>query len=235
MITSTVWNSARCTQPFAGGSFQSMRSKSGLSILRALVCLHLPRRGRSSSPGLQSLLYQVSSLILGLPNLIRSSRASLHTPALPIGPVCVKRKWSKQPSWQIICHSAGTLRDNTVATTTRQRYCSALQSFHFFCQAHRLGVLDEGFALDELLAEYIEHLRAEGPSFSLAIVRPAVLAAQPLWFLCVVALSDNFATDEVPDRAPPLSEQLLQFFVDSFSTLMSPRWLWHWKLRLMAF
>ena len=122
----------------------------------------------------------------------------------------------------------GTLRDNTVATKTRQRYHAALalQSFYFFCQTHRLRIPDEALTLDELFAEYIEHLWAEGFSMSKATdglsglqdLRPNLRGTLSLSW----RLIKTWQRKEVPNRAPPLPEQLLQSLCGHFLSRDQP-------------
>ena len=85
-----------------------------LHLTDSMVCLHLLRRGRSSSHKLQFLLYRVSSLILA---------TGLH-PFVTY--VSTDSNPADRPSRQL-----GSLRANTVSPKTRQRYQSALQAFIF--------------------------------------------------------------------------------------------------------
>ena len=120
----------------------------------------------------------------------------------------------------------GTLRANTVKPKTRQRYQSALRSFYLFCQVRRLRVPDEGSQLDDLFSDYIEHLWEEGESLSLVTdglsglqdLRPRLRGT-----LCSSwRLVKTWQCNEVPQRAPPLPENLLQTLCGYFLSKQRP-------------
>ena len=107
----------------------------------------------------------------------------------------------------------GTLRDNTVATKTRQRYNRALTTFYSFCHVRLLRIPDAPNALDELFCDFIEFVWETGDSLSLVTdslsglqdLRPrlrGLLSAS--W-----RLVKTWQKLEIPHRAPPLPEDLL--------------------------
>lgn len=114
----------------------------------------------------------------------------------------------------------GSLKANTVSPRTLQRYDSALRAFYLFCQVRRQRIPDDSSYLDSLFSEYIEHLWEEGEGLSLATdglsglqdLRPNLKGTlQSSW-----RLVKTWQRREVPQRAPPLPEQVLQVLCGYF-------------------
>ena len=107
----------------------------------------------------------------------------------------------------------GTLRDNTVATKTRQRYNKALTTFYSFCYVRRLRIPDAPNALAELVCDFIEFVWESGDSLSL--VTDSLSGLQDLKPRLRGQLSASWRLVktwqklEIPHRAPPFPEDLL--------------------------
>ena len=119
----------------------------------------------------------------------------------------------------------GPLRSLTVKPKTRARYDSALRQFYLFTKLQRRHVPDEPSALDSLFSDYIEFLWEEGESISsvtdglsgLQDLKPNRGCLALSWRL-VKAWQKN----EMPTRAAPLPEELLQALSGAFSLRKQP-------------
>ncbi|CAE7391853.1 Tnks2, partial [Symbiodinium sp. CCMP2592] len=133
-----------------------------IHLTDSMVCLHVLSRGRSSSRKIQSLMYRISSLLLATGLHPFLAYVSTHTnPAdRPSRRIRVRRKWGKQ--------RLGSLRSNTVTSRTKQRYEAALKTFYLYAQTQGLRIPDDADGVDEIFAEFIEHLWEEGESLSVA-------------------------------------------------------------------
>lgn len=108
----------------------------------------------------------------------------------------------------------GTLRSLTVAPKTRVRYDKALQAFYFYAKCIGQRIPEDALALDRLFSLYMEHLWQEGDSLSLATdglsglqdLRPSLRGCLALSWRLV----KTWQKCEMPDRAAPLPEDLLQ-------------------------
>ncbi|CAE7940562.1 Tnks2, partial [Symbiodinium necroappetens] len=177
----------------------------------SMVSLHVINRGRSSSRKLQSLMYRLSSLLLAAG--LHPFLAYVSTDTNP-----ADRKVERQ--------QLGTLRANTVATRTRQRYDAALTAFYLYAQTQRIRIPDEPEPLDSIFADYIECLWEEGESFSLATdglsglqdLRPRLRGKLALSWRLV----RTWQRKEIPHRAPPLPEDVLQALCGYFLFLNKP-------------
>ena len=115
----------------------------------------------------------------------------------------------------------GPLRSITVAPKTRARYDSALRQFYLFAKLYRRRVPDEPSALDSLFSEYIEFLWEEGESISAATdglsglqdLKPSLRGCLALSWRLVKTWQKN----EMPSRAAPLPEELLQALSGAFA------------------
>ena len=106
----------------------------------------------------------------------------------------------------------GTLRANTVAARTRQRYDAALKAFYLYAQTQRVRIPDEPEPLDSIFADYIECLWEEGDSLSLATdglsglqdLRPRLRGKLALSWRLV----RTWQRKEIPQRAPPRCQKI---------------------------
>ena len=107
----------------------------------------------------------------------------------------------------------GTLRDLAVQPATKKRYDKAVAQFSDFLTKEQLVLPTRKDKLDPLVCEYIEHLWSSGVGRAQA--NDTVAALQNLqanlrgqlpgaW-----RLLKTWAVNEVPNRAPPLPEQVL--------------------------
>jgi len=107
----------------------------------------------------------------------------------------------------------GTLRDLAVQPATKKRYDKAVAQFSDFLKKEQLSLPTCKDKLDPLVCEYIEHLWSSGVGRAQA--NDTVAALQNLqanlrgqlpgaW-----RLLKTWAVNEVPNRAPPLPEQVL--------------------------
>ena len=111
----------------------------------------------------------------------------------------------------------GTLRSLTVSSKTSVRYASARTKFYEFLRENSLEIPRRRELFDGLLAEYIEHLWSEGEGRGLAADTVAGLQdsdpklkgqLQLTW-----RLLKTWNVNEVPNRAPPLTEAALEAMV----------------------
>ena len=120
----------------------------------------------------------------------------------------------------------GPLRSLTVKPKTRARYDSALRQFYLFTKLQRRHVPDEPSALDSLFSDDIEFLWEEGESISsvtdglsgLQDLKPSLRGCLALSWRLVKAWQKN----EIPTRAAPLPEELLQALSGAFSLRKQP-------------
>ena len=111
----------------------------------------------------------------------------------------------------------GTLRQLTVQGPTRARYETALDSFLKFLKTNSLTLPSIRDKLDPLVCEYIEHLWSDGQGRARASDTVAALQDHDpklkghlpgAW-----RLLKTWAINEVPNRAPPLPEHVVQAMV----------------------
>ena len=107
----------------------------------------------------------------------------------------------------------GHLRDLTVQPATRQRYRKATDSFFSFLRCEKLSIPTKKEQFDQLLCEYLEHLWSTGAGrgqandivAGLQDLQPSLRHHLPgSW-----RLLKTWAINEVPNRAPPLPEQVV--------------------------
>lgn len=108
----------------------------------------------------------------------------------------------------------GPLSKLTVQPRTRQRYDAALKKFFVYLSNHQLVLPKQVYAMDGVLSDYLEFLWMQGEgralaSDSLAALQdkePRLKGQLPYsWRLMKTWLSH-----EVPNRAPPFTEQVVQ-------------------------
>ena len=107
----------------------------------------------------------------------------------------------------------GTLRELTVQPSTRRRYDAAVEGFLSFLRDNHLSLPHQKDRLDPLVCDYLEHLWSSGKGRALASdtvaglqdALPKLRGTLPgSW-----RLLKTWATNEVPNRAPPLPEHVL--------------------------
>jgi hypothetical protein len=111
----------------------------------------------------------------------------------------------------------GSLKSLTVQPRTRERYSLGLQSFFDFLKLEGLELPSKRDHMDALVGDYLEHLWADGEgraaaSNFLAALQdfdPKLRGQLPMSW----RLMRTWATNEVPNRAPPLTEAVLKAMV----------------------
>ena len=113
--------------------------------------------------------------------------------------------------------SLGTLKQLTVQPKTRQRYEQARKKFYSFLKENLLQLPTQRDKLDDILAEYIEHLWSSGEGRGLA--SDTVAGLQDLdprlkgHLMVTWRLLKTWHVNEVPNRAPPIPEVALRAMV----------------------
>lgn len=117
----------------------------------------------------------------------------------------------------VIRRQMGSLRSLTVQPATKRRYTAAVDKFLLFLQSEHLELPRERHKLDLFTADYLEFLWSQGEGRALASDTiaglqdsdPRLKGQLPLtWRLLKV-----WHTHEVPNRAPPMPEVVLQAMV----------------------
>ena len=107
----------------------------------------------------------------------------------------------------------GSLKQLTVQPKTRQRYEAGLDAFFAYLQREGLSLPKRRDQMDPLVSDYLEYLWSEGEgraaagNFLAALQdsQPKLRGALPgSW-----RLMKTWSINEVPQRAPPLSEAIL--------------------------
>ena len=111
----------------------------------------------------------------------------------------------------------GTLRSLTVQPKTKLRYQEGLRHFFDYLQSEELQLPSKRDAMDALVSDYLEHIWAAGEGRSLASNVLAGLQDQdPKLKGCLPGswrLMKTWTTNEIPCRAPPLTEPVLKAMV----------------------
>ena len=111
----------------------------------------------------------------------------------------------------------GTPKSLTVQATTKARYSAGLQNFFDFLKKENLELPRQRDHMDPLVSDYLEYLWAQGEGRATASNFMAALQdympklkhnLPGSW-----RLMKTWTTHEVPSRAPPLSESVLQAMV----------------------
>eukprot|EP00438_Fugacium_kawagutii_P018174 Skav226118 [mRNA] locus=scaffold1047:61528:65921:- [translate_table: standard] len=114
---------------------------------------------------------------------------------------------------QAIRQNLGPLRQLTVQPQTRARYNRALERFFTFLRDRDLSLPRQRYLLDPLVSEYLEHLWASGEGRSLASDTVASLQDRDPLVKGTLGgswrLLKTWAANEIPNRAPPLTEEAL--------------------------
>ena len=111
----------------------------------------------------------------------------------------------------------GTLKSLTVQPKTRERYAGSLESFFNYLAREGLTLPKQRDTMDGLVSDYIEFLWSEGEGRAEASnVLAALQDADPKLKGCLPGcwrLLRTWNANEVPQRAPPLSESVLTAMV----------------------
>ena len=195
-----------------------------LHLLDSLVVLHALSRGRSSSRKMRRTLMRLNSylLVLGLQPIwayIDTHQNPADTPSRR----GVKKKFLKKT---LVVKSQtkqgrkeprkkmGTLKSLTVQPRTKECYQAGLQRFYAYLQKEGLLLPYKHDLMDPLVADYIEYLWADGEGRATASNFLAALQdSQPrLKGLLLLSwrLMKAWTTNEVPNRAPPMTEAVLK-------------------------
>ena len=111
----------------------------------------------------------------------------------------------------------GSLKSLTVQPGTKKRYDLALRQFFDFLRFEGISIPKQRHKMDDLVSDYLEHLWANGEGRALASDSVAALqdadphlkgALPGSWRLLKV-----WGQNELPNRAPPLPESILQALV----------------------
>ena len=110
--------------------------------------------------------------------------------------------------------SLGTLKSLTVQPTTRNRYTLGMERFYHYLRSNGIVLPKKRDAMDDLVADYLEHLWSEGEGRATASNFLAALQdADPKLKGCLPSswrLMKTWTIHEVPNRAPPLSLSVLK-------------------------
>ena len=111
----------------------------------------------------------------------------------------------------------GSLRQLTVQPKTRERYTKAVNHFYRFLNERQIELPRQRANLDPLVSDFLEHIWSEGEGRSLASDTLAGLQDRDPrlkgQLVCSWRLLRTWSANEIPARAPPLSEQALQTLV----------------------
>ena len=201
----------------------------------SMFCLHVLSRGRSSSR--KNPIFDVSHLLAATryrpPPVSRvcvepdesSRQAESATPReAEMGKIVIAAKTKRER--KVERQHLGSLRSNTVAPRTKQRYEAALKSFYLYAQIQGLRIPDDAEGVDQIFAEFIEHLWEEGESLSVATDGLSGLQDLRPKFRGHLSLSwrliKTWQKKEVPNRAPPLPEDLLHCLCGFFLLSREP-------------
>lgn len=111
----------------------------------------------------------------------------------------------------------GALRDLTVQPKTRARYDRALQKFFLYLRQRNLSLPQRKCLLDPLVSDYVEFLWSEGEGRALASDSIAALQDKDPSIKGHLSsswrLMKTWSSNELPNRAPPLTEEALYTLV----------------------
>lgn len=192
----------------------------------SLVCLHALSRGRSSSRKLRRTMSRINALVLAsgthplwgyihtdqnpADNLPAGGGPSVPSSAMPKRKILEGAEASERARQR---QTLGKLSDLTVQPATRKRYAKATKGFFNFLQAEGLTIPTKRDQFDLLVCDYLEHLwstgigrgQANDTVAGLQDLQPNLRHHLPgAW-----RLLKTWAINEVPNRAPPLPEQVV--------------------------
>eukprot|EP00435_Cladocopium_sp_Y103_P020405 s990_g5.t1 len=111
----------------------------------------------------------------------------------------------------------GSLKSLTVQPKTRQRYAEELQHFFAYLRREGLSLPKQRDQMDPLVSDYLEFLWSQGEGRAMASTFLASLQdSDPKLKGCLPGswrLMKTWVSNEVPHRAPPLSESVLRAMV----------------------
>ena len=129
----------------------------------------------------------------------------------PLKGACSKEERQK------VRKSMGTLKSLTVQPKTKSRYKLALEDFFKFLKDEHLSLPHRKEDMDSIVSDYLEHLWSQGEGRATASTFMASLQdympqlkhhLQGSW-----RLMKTWTTHEIPSRAPPMTEAVLQAMV----------------------
>jgi len=107
----------------------------------------------------------------------------------------------------------GTLKHLTVQPKTKERYTKAVNQFYQYLRDHDILLPRQRIHLDPIVSEYLEFLWSEGEGRSLASDTLAGLQDRDPHLkgllVCSWRLLKTWMANELPSRAPPLTEKAL--------------------------
>ena len=199
-----------------------------IHLTDSLVCLHSLSRGRSSSKKLRRPMSRINALILV--SGTQPLWGYIHTDQNPADKPSrwgqrVRTKFRNNAKRKILEQSEakdrakqrqnlGTLRQLTVQPATRKRYDNATTAFFLFLKQEGIVIPTRKEDLDPILCDYLEYLWSTGVGrgqandtvAGLQDVQPNLRGRLPgAW-----RLLKTWAVNEIPNRAPPLPEQVVQ-------------------------
>eukprot|EP00435_Cladocopium_sp_Y103_P048031 s1613_g14.t1 len=111
----------------------------------------------------------------------------------------------------------GSLKHLTVQPKTRQRYSEELQHFFSYLRGEGLRLPSRRDAMDSLVSDYLEFLWSQGEGRAMASTFLAALQdSDPKLKGCLPGswrLMRTWVANEIPQRAPPLSDSVLRAMV----------------------
>ena len=111
----------------------------------------------------------------------------------------------------------GTLKSLTVQPKTRSRYAEGMQQFYDYLGREGLTLPKKREGMDSLVSDYVEHLWTEGEGRATASNFLAALQDRDPKFKGQLPLAwrlmRTWNTNEVPNRAPPMTEAVLRAMV----------------------
>ena len=201
-----------------------------IHLVDSMVVLHSLSRGRSSSRKLRRTVMRIGALLL-LSNIhplwtyVHTSqnpadRPSRRLASQEMGKGQKVLEGRSQQERRKIRKEKGSLKNLTLQPRTRIRYDKAKKRFYSFLSANSLELPTQCYQLDGLLCDYLEHLWSSGEGRALASdtlaalqdTSPRLRGRLPgAW-----RLLKTLHTNEIPNRAPPFPEKVVQSLVGYF-------------------
>ena len=120
----------------------------------------------------------------------------------------------------------GSLRELAIQPSTKKRYDKALDKFFEFLRFEGISLPKQRTKMDDLLADYLEHLWSSGEGRALASDTVASLQhMEPHLKGCLISswrLLKVWAQNEMPNRAPPFPEVVVHAMVGRALFLEDP-------------
>ena len=120
----------------------------------------------------------------------------------------------------------GSLRELAIQPSTKKRYDKALDKFFEFLRFEGISLPKQRTKMDDLLADYLEHIWSSGEGRALASDTVASLQhMEPHLKGCLISswrLLKVWAQNEMPNRAPPFPEVVVHAMVGRALFLEDP-------------